>query len=201
MQEAIWQGILTGLVLATFIGPIFFAVVDLGLKGNTKGAAYLALGTFLSDALTILLIYFVARGIDRDSAILQIMYFAGGGLLVLLGLKNLFKLRSEGAPVALDQKSLNKLFAKGFLINSSNPNVFFFWFGAVMGAIRSYQDRPHLVLVHFFSALLVVFSTDFLKGYSAFLLKPYIRDTTLGYLSKLSGLILIYFGIKLMLFH
>lgn len=201
MQEAIWQGILTGLVLATFIGPIFFAVVDLGLKGNTKGAAYLAFGTFLSDALTILLIYFLARVIDKNSTTLQVMYFIGGGLLVVLGLKNLFAKKANEASVTLDQRSLNKLFAKGFLINSTNPNVFFFWFGAVMGAIRGYEDRPHLVLVHFFSALLIVFSTDFLKGYSAFLLKPYIRDTTLNYLSKVSGIILIYFGIKLMFFH
>jgi hypothetical protein len=46
MLEAIGQGILTGLVLATFIGPIFFAVVDLGLKGNLKGAAYIAFRYF-----------------------------------------------------------------------------------------------------------------------------------------------------------
>ena len=70
MLESILQGILTGLVLATFIGPIFFAVVDLGLKGNLKGAAYIALGTFASDILSVLLIYFFAKNILTCSGII-----------------------------------------------------------------------------------------------------------------------------------
>lgn len=201
MIEAIWQGVVTGLVLATFVGPIFFAVVDLGLKGNIKGAAYLAFGTFVSDILTVLLIYLLAKGVDRDSFLMQAMYVAGGVILIILGLQNLLKAKAIEGPIAVDQKSLNKLSVKGFLINSTNPNVFFFWFGAVMGAIHSYQKTPQLVLVHFLTALIIVFATDFLKGYSASLLRPYIRDTTLSYLSKISGLIIIYFGIRLILFH
>ena len=201
MELAIWQGILTGLVLATFIGPIFFAVVDLGFKGNIRGAAYLAFGTFVSDALTVLFIYSVAKKVDPDSMLLQAMYIAGGGILILLGLKSLIRGRELEASIEVDQKSLNKLFAKGFLINSTNPNVFFFWFGAVMGAIHSYQNKAHLVLIHFLMALLVVFSTDFLKGYSASLLRSYVRDHTLTHLSRLSGVILIYFGVRLMIFH
>src|SRR4051812_7644417 len=110
MQVAIWQGILTGLVLATFIGPIFFAVVDLGFKGNIKGAAYLAFGTFVSDALTILFIYALAKNVAPDSKLLQVMYIVGGGILVLLGLQNLFKTKPVEASIEVDRKSLNKLF-------------------------------------------------------------------------------------------
>jgi len=201
MTEAIWQGILTGLVLSTFVGPIFFGVVDLGLKGHTKGAAYLAFGTFVSDILTVLLIYLVAGSINRSSVVLQGMYWAGGILLVGLGLQNLLKAKTNEQQVSMDQTNLWKLFAKGFLINGSNPNVFFFWFGAVMVAVHTYQNHAQLVLIHFLSALLVVFSTDFLKGYGASLLRPYIRHEMLVYLARLSGLILIYFGIKLMFFH
>jgi threonine/homoserine/homoserine lactone efflux protein len=200
MVEAIWQGLLTGLVLATFVGPIFFAVVDLGLKGNTKGAAYLAFGTFISDILTVLLIYAVATNVNRNSPVLKGMYIAGGLVLVVLGAQNLLKAAKE-EHLQLQKKSNWSLFLKGFLINSTNPNVFFFWFGAVMVAVHRYKNEATLVLTHFFTALLIVFSTDFLKGYGASLLRPYICPNTLTYLSRISGIILIYFGLKLMFFH
>lgn len=201
MLEAIGAGILTGLVLATFIGPIFFAIVDLGLKGNIKGAAYLAFGTFISDILWVLLIYALARQADRDSLLMQVLYVAGGGVLVVLGLQNLLKAKATEVHTQMDQKGQWSLFAKGFLINSSNPNIFFFWFGAIMVALRKYSSHSELVLVHFFSALLVSFSTDFLKGYAASLLRPYMHPKVLAYLGRLSGLILIYFGLKLVFFH
>jgi len=200
MVEAIWQGLLTGLVLATFVGPIFFAVVDLGLKGNTKGAAYLAFGTFISDILTVLLIYAVATNVNRNSPVLKGMYIAGGLVLVVLGAQNLFKAAKE-EHLQLQKQSNWSLFLKGFLINSTNPNVFFFWFGAVMVAVHKYKNEATLVLTHFITALLIVFSTDFLKGYGASLLRPYIRPNTLTYLTCISGIILIYFGLKLMFFH
>lgn len=201
MVVAIWQGLLTGLVLSSFIGPIFFAAVDLGLKGNIKGVAYLATGTFLSDILTVLIIYLVAKQVDQGSVVLQVMYVAGGLVLVVFGLQNLLKAKVSETHLATDHKSLWSWFAKGFLINSTNPNVFFFWFGAVMVAVQKYENQSQLVLTHFFCALLVVFSTDFLKGYTASLLRPYIHHKALNYLGRISGLILIYFGVKLMLFH
>jgi len=201
MLQAVWQGILTGLVLATFVGPIFFAIIDLGLKGNIKGAFYLAFGTFVSDSLWVLMIYLLARNVDQHSMVFQAMYWIGGSVLTFLGLQNLLKAKGEGKHMDVEHIETKKFFAKGFLINSTNPNVFFFWFGAIMVAVHNYNDNGPMVLTHFFCALLVVFSTDFLKGYGASLLRPYVRDNTLKMLSRLSGLILIYFGLKLMFFH
>lgn len=201
MVEAIGRGILSGLVLATFIGPIFFAVIDLGLKGNVKGVAFISCGTFVSDVLWVLSIYLAAKQIDKDSALMQGMYLAGGLVLLVLGLQNLLKSKSAESRTAMHLKGMWSLFVKGFLINSTNPNVFFFWFGAVMVAVHQYNNQAQMVLAHFACALTVVFSTDFLKGYAASLLRPYIKPVTLTYLSRFSGVILIYFGIKLMLFH
>lgn len=199
--QAVWQGILTGLVLATFVGPIFFAIIDLGLKGNIKGAFYLAFGTFVSDTLWVLTIYLLARNVDQHSMVFQAMYWIGGSVLTFLGLQNLLTAKGEGKHIDVDHVATKKFFVKGLLINSTNPNIFFFWFGAIMVAVHTYNDNSTLVLTHFFCALLITFSTDFLKGYGASLLRPYVRDSTLKMLSRLSGLILIYFGLKLMFFH
>ncbi|HLP20287.1 MAG TPA: LysE family transporter [Chitinophagales bacterium] len=201
MFEAVWQGIVTGLILATLIGPISFAVIDLGLRGNVKGAAYIAFGTFVSDILWVLFIYLLAKQVNRESMLLQLMYIAGGLILITMGLQNLLKAKVTEVHPETERKSQWDLFVKGFAINSTNPNVFFFWFGAVMVAVKQYANQPHLVLTHFFSALLIVFSTDFLKGYAASFLRPYLRQNTLMYLSRLSGVILIGFGLKLIVFH
>ena len=201
MIQAVWNGLLTGLVLATFAGPIFFAIIDLGLKGNIKGAFYLAFGTFISDSLWVLLIYLLAQNVNQHSIVFQAMYWIGGSILTLLGLQNLLKAKGEGKHMDIEHVETKKFFVKGFLINSTNPNIFFFWFGAIMVAVHTYSNSGAMVLTHFFTALLVTFSTDFLKGYGASLLRPYIRDSTVKLLSRLSGLILIYFGLKLMFFH
>ncbi|HLP50769.1 MAG TPA: LysE family transporter [Chitinophagales bacterium] len=201
MFEAVWQGIATGLILATLIGPISFAVIDLGLRGNVKGAAYIAFGTFISDILWVLFIYLLAKQVNRESMLLQAMYIAGGLVLIIMGLQNLLKAKITEEHPETERKNQWDLFVKGFMINSTNPNVFFFWFGAVMVAVKQYANQPHLVLTHFFSALLIVFSTDFLKGYAASFLRPYLRQNTLMYLSRLSGIILIGFGLKLIVFH
>lgn len=201
MGDAIWQGALTGLVLATFIGPIFFAIVDLGLGGHLRGAAWLAFGVFVSDILSVSFIYLVAQTIDRDSLLLQVMYVAGGSVLLLMGLQNLLKRKQAEEHPDVARISMRRLFAKGFLINGTNPNVFFFWFGAVMSAVSHYHGDGAQVMVHFVVALTVVCATDFLKGYSASLLRPYIRPSILLSLSRISGIILIGFGVKLIFFH
>lgn len=202
MLEAVWNGFLTGLVISTFTGPIFFMLIDLGLKGEVKGALNLALGTFVSDITTVLLIFFVARNFNTNPTILNILYIIGGLVLIVIGLKNIASkhTKKEMHPV-LTKKERARLFVKGFLVNSTNPNVFFFWFGVVMVMISKYGDNGTYVLIHMITALSMVLTTDALKGYLASLLKPYIKDKTLFYLEKVSGIIILFFGVKLIFFH
>jgi threonine/homoserine/homoserine lactone efflux protein len=201
MLQAVWQGILTGLILSTFIGPIFFMLIELGLKGRVKAAWYLALGTFVSDILTVTIIISIAHSLIQNSAILNTMYYVGGLVLIIIGLQSIFKKKVDGTHEQPDNKLMKKVFIKGFIINSTNPNVFFFWFGAIVLAMKSYSENTTLVSIHFSAALLVVLTTDFLKGWAASLLKPYVTEKILSILSKISGLIIIYFGLKLMINH
>lgn len=176
-------------------------LVDLGLRGHIRGAINLALGTFISDILSVLLIYFIAQNFVTNAAVLNVLYIIGGIILVVVGLKQLFKTREAEVHYKMDKKDRRKLLLKGFLINSTNPNVFFFWFGAVMIAMQTYQSNTSFVLIHFFIALLLVFTTDCLKLFAAAMLKPYIKDNTLLCIGKISGVIIIAFGIKLIFFH
>ncbi len=201
MFEAVFNGIIMGLILSTFCGPIFFMLINLGITNTLKSVFYLAFGVFLSDTITIFLLLYVALGSISELKHLEILYYIGGAVLIYFGLRNLIK-----EPVITEQtedskKNLNKLFIKGFMINSLNPTILFFWFGAMMLAFSTYHNDKNLVLIQFITGLIVTLSTDCLKGYSAFHLKKYVKPSFLKVLNKISGLIIIGFGMKLIFFH
>ncbi|MES2591342.1 MAG: LysE family transporter [Bacteroidota bacterium] len=201
MSEAVLQGIIMGLILSTFCGPIFFMLINLGISSTPKSVFYLAFGTFLSDLIIILLLLFVALGAISELKQLEFLYYIGGAILIYFGIRNLLSEPVILQQTETSQKDLYKIFLKGFMINSLNPNILFFWFGAMMLAFSTYRNDKNLVLTHFISGLSVSFLTDFLKGYSAFHLKRYIKPPFLKVLNKISGLIIIGFGLKLMFFH
>lgn len=201
MVDTVLQGILMGLILSTFCGPIFFMLINLGLTSSIKSVFYLAFGAFLSDLLIILVLLYIALGSIAESQYLNILYYAGGGILVYFGIRNLLAKPALLEESQTSQKDLNKLFLKGFMINSLNPNIFFFWFGTMMLAFSTYHNDKDLVLIHFISGLSISFCIDFLKGFSAFHLKKYVKPNFLKMLNKFSGIVIIGFGLKLMFFH
>lgn len=201
MTEAILKGIAMGLILSTFCGPIFFMIINLGISSTLKSVFYLAFGVFLSDIIIIAILLYVALGSISELKNLEILYYVGGAVLIYFGFRNLIKEPVLIEQKEVSQKTLNKLFIKGFTINSLNPTILFFWFGAMMLAFSTYHNDKGLVITHFISGLSVGLLTDCMKGYSAFHLKKYAKPSFLKVLNKISGLIIIGFGLKLIFFH
>lgn len=201
MFEAVFQGIMMGLILSTFCGPIFFMLINLGISSTLRSVFYLAFGVFLSDAITIFLLLYVALGSISELKHLEMLYYFGGAVLIYFGVRNLIKEPVITEETEVSKKTLNTLFVKGFMINSLNPTILFFWFGAMMLAFSTYHNDKSLVLAQFITGLLVTLLTDCMKGYSAFHLKKYIKPSFLKVLNKISGLIIIGFGLKLIFFH
>ncbi|MES2798927.1 MAG: LysE family transporter [Bacteroidota bacterium] len=201
MIDAILQGAVLGLVLATFCGPIFFMIIDLGLTSSIKSVFYLALSVVLCDVILVFSLIFLAITLKPSPAVLEPIYYLGGGLLLIFGIKNLFAKPTISEEKIEDKNALQKIFVKGFFINAFNPNVFLFWFSAVSLAMNTFHQQKELVTAHFTAGLLVSFTTDFLKGFFAFKLKHLIKPSFINILNKFSGLVLIGFGIKLIFFH
>ena len=201
MFGAILNGILMGLLLSTFCGPIFFMIINLGITSTLRSVFYLAFGVFLSDFIIIFLLLYVALDAVSELKNLDVLYYFGGAILIYFGIRNLFTNPVIMEQVEVSQKNLNKFFIKGFMINCLNPTILFFWFGAMMLAFSTYHNDKTLVLTQFISGLCVSLSTDCLKGFSAFRLKKYVKPSFLKILNKISGLIIIGFGLKLIFFH
>src|SRR5437016_5105517 len=126
MYEAVLKGIIMGLILSTFCGPIFFMIINLGLNSTLKSVFYLAFGAFLSDVIIIFLLLYVALGSVSELKNLEILYYLGGVILIYFGARHLIKEPVIVEQVEVSQKTLNALFIKGFMINSLNPTILFF---------------------------------------------------------------------------
>jgi threonine/homoserine/homoserine lactone efflux protein len=108
------------------------------------------------------------------------MYIVGGLILLVLGLQNVFKSKITESHLAMNQDKSWTFFTKGFLINSMNPNVFFFWFGAVMVAINTYHNQASFILLHFFLCISGGIQHRLFKGVcSLFASSSHSREYTL----------------------
>ncbi|TAE06791.1 MAG: LysE family translocator, partial [Bacteroidetes bacterium] len=76
MLEILLKGILSGLVLAMTIGPVFFALLRTSISRGFKSGAFLAIGIATSDAFIALGFYFgISQFFDFTSASFQ--FWAG----------------------------------------------------------------------------------------------------------------------------
>jgi len=50
-MEAVFNGVIYGLVLAVLVGPVFFTLIQTSIERGFKSGVYVAIGISLSDAL------------------------------------------------------------------------------------------------------------------------------------------------------
>jgi threonine/homoserine/homoserine lactone efflux protein len=92
------------------------------------------------------------------------------------------------------------MFFSGFLINILNPAVFLFWFAwtaAVHADADTTANPAQYQFIVFSTCLLFVLLTDLMKVFMAAKLRKQLTPKVLKIINKISGLILIGFGITL----
>ena len=200
-MQAFFQGMAFGLVLAALVGPVFFALLRVSAeKGFTYGA-FVALGVVFSDAIYVAIAY-TGSSLLLDSPWFEKGFGLAGGILIIgFGVSALLKSRREiKAEEEIKTIRLRKrqFILQGFLMNSLNPFVFFFWLGAVgMVNLRDAYTQTD-VRLFFAGTLVVVFLTDLSKAYVAHSLRRWLKPAFMVWLNRISGLGLIGFGISLL---
>lgn len=199
MIEAVFKGIILGLLLTALIGPVFFILIETSLRRGVRPALFIDLGVFASDVTAIFLAYWFTSSISDAEKYHHIMQIIGGAMFTIFGLANLFT-RKKIPPDRREKmkvKPTNTIFmdiVKGFLLNALNPSVIFFWLAMVAVAQKDFgADQSHVV-VFFVSLLFTFFAFDVLKIFLASYLKRFITARLLLVLNKIVGLGLIIFG-------
>ena len=203
-MEIIVKGIVSGIVLAFLIGPVFFTLLQTSIERGFSSGVFVAIGISLSDSFYILISYFGLTQFMSTPDFRHYMAYAGGVILLLFGLYYLFiksRKLAQFDPQKVENASGLRLAAKGFLINGLSPMVLFFWLATVSVATSQlgYSSHKH-AMIFFGSIVATVFTTDIIKAKLADKLRTLITPKVIRIMNIVLGVVMIVFAGKLILF-
>ena len=202
MMESILKGLALGFVLALSVGPIIFTIIKQSLNNGHKGGFSFVAGVWVSDIILVVLSNTVTALVSQALEHTRVIAFGGSVFLVALGIYFVFFKKvalgkdSSGNDARFRKRDMARVFASGFLINTLNPGVIFFWLGnaTVLSLNHTLKER----IIIFSVCLLVNMSADVGKVMMSGMLRDKLTLKTLSVINRISGLILIGFGIALL---
>lgn len=203
-MEIVLKGIISGIVLALLIGPVFFTIIQTSIERGFWCGVFVAIGVSLSDAFYILISYLgLLQFMEAESFRLYLAY-GGGFVLLLFGLYYLLIKSRKLArvdPKQLEARSWIRLAAKGFIINGLSPMVLFFWLATVSVATTQLgYAKGQRAILFFASIVATVFITDVIKAKLADKLRALMTPRFIRIMNFVLGIALVFFAGKLILF-
>jgi threonine/homoserine/homoserine lactone efflux protein len=200
MLESVLKGLALGFALALSVGPIIFTIIKHSLNNGHKGGFSFVAGVWVSDILLVVLSNTLSAAVSLLDTHEKIVGCLGGLFLVGMGVYfALFKKVTMQDPDKADarfrKRDMARLFASGFIINTLNPGVIFFWLGNATLLAVNHTMRERIVI--FSVCLLVNMSADVGKVMMAGKLRNKLTYKTLSVVNKISGTLLIIFGLAL----
>lgn len=204
MIEAVLKGLALGFVLALSVGPIIFTIIKQSLNSGHKGGFSFVTGVWVSDIILVVLSNTVSSLVNQMLEHKSAIAIAGAAFLVSMGVYFAFFKKAhlptdaEGKEIRFRKRDMARIFASGFIINTLNPGVILFWLGnaTVLSVDHTLQER----IVIFSVCLLINMGADVLKVMMAGKLRSKLTLRTLTIINKISGSLLIAFGLALVLF-
>ncbi|TAE45335.1 MAG: LysE family translocator [Cytophagia bacterium] len=197
-----YTGIIYGLFLAILIGPVFFALIRTSIDNGFKSGVFLAIGIAISDAFAASVVYLGIKDFTENTSFQAGMGMVGGLIMFIFGLIPFIKKRK--IDYEKDGKKTNKnqfLYTlEGVILNSINPFVYIFWVGIWGKVLLQYKYVGVEVWIFMLGLITAVLMTDILKSYLANKITKYLTPQLLSLIDKGTGIALIIFGFRLLLF-
>jgi threonine/homoserine/homoserine lactone efflux protein len=202
MMESVLKGLALGFVLALSVGPIIFTIIKQSLNNGHKGGFSFVAGVWVSDILLVVLSNTLTALVSEALEHTRVIAFGGSAFLICMGVYFVFfkKVSLGKDPAGNDarfrKRDMARVFASGFIINTLNPGVIFFWLGNATVLSLTHTLRERIII--FSVCLLVNMSADVGKVMMAGKLRNKLTLKTLVIINRISGTILIGFGIALL---
>ena len=201
MWHAIINGLTLGLVLMISVGPVIFSIIKQSLNNGREGGFSFIAGVWLSDILLIFISNAFSELVTYMMEYRKMLGIVGSLFLLFMGIFYVFfkkiKLQNpEGGIIKFTRTDILKIFSSGFLLNTLNPNVFLFWLGTATAFASEYTFTERLVI--FGICLVVNVTADIVKVLMAGKLRTRLTLHNISLINKVSGTILIGFGIALL---
>lgn len=200
------KGILLGLILSISVGPVIFAIIKQSINNGHKAGYLFVAGVSASDISLVLICNFFTSLFNTALSHKTSIAIAGSIFLIAVGIYTLFfkKVHTDEENNIADKKFRKRdyaaIFLSGYFMNTLNPGVFLFWFAWTAAILADAQTAEHpneYRLIVFGTCLVFVLLSDILKVVLAGKLRSRLTAKNLHYINKLSGLILIGFGVAL----
>jgi threonine/homoserine/homoserine lactone efflux protein len=203
-MDIVLKGIISGIVLALLIGPVFFTIIQTSMERGFWSGVFVAIGVSCSDAIYILVSYLGLVQLMEAEPLRHYLAYGGGIILMIFGLYYLFvksKKLTHFDPEKVHTRSWFRLVAKGFIINGLSPMVLFFWIATVGVATTRMQYTSNNQIFAFFSSIVcTVFATDVLKAKLADRLRVVLTPGIVRAMNIVLGIVLVVFAGKLILY-
>jgi threonine/homoserine/homoserine lactone efflux protein len=195
-----FKGFRFGLLLQVAVGPVCLYVLTTAIRAGFADAFLSVLAVTIVDALFIVLALLGAVSILNRKGSRFLVRIAGGSILILFGANLILDFRGLGfLPGVGIRGGEGSSFAYAFLLTLSNPMTILFWVGVFGGrmAEKGYGEKD----LKAFALGCVGSTLAFLTAVSAAgaLLGKYIPDIAIRSTNGIIGLVLLYFGIRLMI--
>ena len=200
MWQAIISGLTLGCILALSVGPVIFTVIKQSLNnGHTGGLCFVA-GVWLSDIVLVVISNAFSAFVAGLLVYKNVIGYIGSIFLVAVGVFYLFfkkvtiRTDADGKAIKFRKRDMFKILSSGFFLNTLNPSIFLFWLGTA-SAFSKYNFNQRLLI--FSVCLAVNIAADILKVMLAGKLRNKLTLHNISLINKVSGVILVGFGIAL----
>ena len=203
MWEAIVSGLTLGLVLAISVGPVIFTIIKQSLVNGKEGGFCFVMGVWLSDIVLVVVSNAFSEVVKSLMIYEKPLGLIGSVFLILMGIFYVFfkKIKLQANPeepiTRFRKRDMAKIFSSGFLINTLNPNVFIFWLATATNFAIKYSFQQRLII--FTVCLALNIAADIFKVLMAGKLRSRLTLHNISVINKISGSLLIGFGLALLL--
>jgi threonine/homoserine/homoserine lactone efflux protein len=202
MTEALLKGLALGSILALSVGPVIFTIIKQSLNNGREGGISFVAGVWASDIVLVVVSNAFSEWVKALLEYRKAIGYIGSVFLIGMGLFYVFLKKVTIANDAgkevqrFRKRDVAKIFSSGFLINTLNPSVILFWL----------INATAFAVTHTWNQRLIIFSTcigvnivaDLAKVLMAGKLRKKLTLHNLAVINKISGVILVGFGLALL---
>lgn len=202
MLDAILKGLGLGLILALSVGPVIFTIVKQSINNGHRGGFSFVAGVWISDLLLVFISNFFSEWVSDVLKFREAIGSVGAAFLGGMGIYYIFfkKVDLRAAPTeevrTFSTTDFTKIALSGFLINTLNPNVIFFWLinATAFAAIHGMRER----VIIFSVCLLINMAADIAKVMMAGKIRNSLTPRHILLINRISGTILVIFAAVLL---
>ncbi|MGX9136414.1 LysE family transporter [Rummeliibacillus sp. JY-2-4R] len=186
-----------GISLGAPIGPINAAQIDKGIKGGFFHSWLVGIGAMCADAIYMLTVYFGIINFLGTPFMQTLLWSFGFFVLVYTGIESIISVGKTIERSNDSNISLTKSYFLGFFMSLLNPLTILFWlgiYGSVLAkTITAYETAD--VILYSLAIFMGLFLWDITMACVASNFRKYLTTKLLAFISIMSGLSLIGFGV------